>query len=96
MSRCCWPNVAESLPNLLGDTYGTRAQIALRFAPANPDIASIDIGLGAIAHIEEAAQAAAAGRRACQARKPLRYRFRGAIAAPAEKLPNNPIPMPNS
>ena len=82
MSRCCWRNVAESLPNLLGDTYGTRAQIALRFAPANPDIASIDIGLGAIAHIEEAAQAAAAGRLPADALARLESLYDTGFAAP--------------
>ncbi len=52
---------ASSVYDLLGDTYGTRAQISMRFALANPYISCIDIGPGEIAHIEEAAEAATAG-----------------------------------
>jgi D-threo-aldose 1-dehydrogenase len=52
---------ARAVFDLLGDTYGTRAQTALRFALTNPDISCIDIGPSEIAHIEEAAGAASAG-----------------------------------
>ena len=45
----------------LGEAYGTRAQTALRFVLANPDIACIDIGPSEISHVEEAAEAASAG-----------------------------------
>lgn len=45
----------------LGERYGTRAQTALRFALANPDISGILIGLAELAHLEEALAAAAMG-----------------------------------
>ena len=52
---------ARAVYDLFGESYGTLAQTAMRFALANPDIASIDIGPGKIAHIEEAVQAATSG-----------------------------------
>jgi L-galactose dehydrogenase/L-glyceraldehyde 3-phosphate reductase len=52
---------AGAVFDLLGDSYGTRAQTAMRFALANPDIACIDIGPSEIAHVEEAVQAATMG-----------------------------------
>ena len=52
---------ARAVNDLFGESYGTLAQTAMRFALANPDIACIDIGPGKIAHIEEAVQAATAG-----------------------------------
>jgi L-glyceraldehyde 3-phosphate reductase len=38
----------------LGDTYGTRAQTALRFALAEPRLSTVVIGLAEIAHLDEA------------------------------------------
>jgi len=45
----------------LGDRYGTRAQTALRFSLANPDLSCIVVGFAEIAHIEEALAGAALG-----------------------------------
>ncbi|HWQ37417.1 MAG TPA: aldo/keto reductase [Burkholderiales bacterium] len=46
---------------VLGARYGTRAQTALRFALANPDISCAVIGLAEPAHLEEALAGAALG-----------------------------------
>jgi L-galactose dehydrogenase/L-glyceraldehyde 3-phosphate reductase len=45
----------------LGSGHGTRAQTALRFSLANPDLACIVIGLGEPSHLEEAIAAEAMG-----------------------------------
>ena len=45
----------------LGDAYGTRAQTALRFVLANPDVSCAVIGLAEPAHLEEALAGAALG-----------------------------------
>lgn len=45
----------------LGSTYGTRAQTALRFVLANPDVSCAIIGLAEPAHLEEALAGAALG-----------------------------------
>jgi len=45
----------------LGSGYGTRAQAALRFALANPDLACVVIGLAEPSHLEEAIAAEAMG-----------------------------------
>lgn len=45
----------------LGDAYGTRAQTALRFALANPDLSCAVFGLAELAHLEEALAGAAKG-----------------------------------
>lgn len=45
----------------LGNAYGTRAQIALRFVLANPDVSCAIIGLAEPAHLEEALAGAALG-----------------------------------
>jgi aryl-alcohol dehydrogenase-like predicted oxidoreductase len=45
----------------LGGTYGTRAQAALRFVLANPDVSCAIIGLAEPAHLEEALAGAALG-----------------------------------
>jgi len=52
---------ARAVFDALGDTYGTRAQTALRFALANPDISCIDVGFGELSHIDEAVAAAEMG-----------------------------------
>lgn len=46
----------------LGNRYGTRAQTALRFALANPNISCAVIGLAGLAHLEEALTGAEMGR----------------------------------
>jgi D-threo-aldose 1-dehydrogenase len=38
----------------LGERYGTRAQTAIRFALANPDLSCVVVGFAEIGHIEEA------------------------------------------
>jgi L-galactose dehydrogenase/L-glyceraldehyde 3-phosphate reductase len=45
----------------LGDAHGTRAQTALRFVLANPDVSCAVIGLAEPAHLEEALAGAALG-----------------------------------
>ena len=45
----------------LGDSYGTRAQTALRFGLANPDLACVVIGMAELAHLDEALAAAEMG-----------------------------------
>jgi L-galactose dehydrogenase/L-glyceraldehyde 3-phosphate reductase len=45
----------------LGERYGTRAQTAIRFALANPDLAGVLVGMAELRHLEEALAAAAAG-----------------------------------
>jgi L-galactose dehydrogenase/L-glyceraldehyde 3-phosphate reductase len=47
--------------NRLGDRYGTRAQTAIRFALANPDLSCVIVGFAEIGHIEEALAGAAMG-----------------------------------
>ena len=42
----------------LGDKYATRAQTALRFGLANPDVACVIFGLAELSHLEEALGAA--------------------------------------
>jgi D-threo-aldose 1-dehydrogenase len=45
----------------LGNAYGTRAQAALRFVLANPDVSCAIIGMAEPAHLEEALAGAALG-----------------------------------
>ncbi len=45
----------------LGDRYGTRAQTAIRFALANPELACVVVGMAELAHLEAALAAAAMG-----------------------------------
>lgn len=45
----------------LGDAYGSRAQVAVRFVLANPDVSCAIIGLAEPAHLEEALAAAELG-----------------------------------
>ncbi|HEX5078340.1 MAG TPA: aldo/keto reductase [Geminicoccaceae bacterium] len=45
----------------LGDRHGTRAQTAIRFALANPDLSCVVVGFAEIAHIEEALAGAEMG-----------------------------------
>jgi aryl-alcohol dehydrogenase-like predicted oxidoreductase len=52
---------AGAVFNALGDAYGTRAQTALRFVLANPDVACAIIGLAEPRHLEEALTGAQAG-----------------------------------
>ena len=52
---------AHAVYQCLGDGYGTRAQTALRFGLANPDIACVVIGMAELSHLEEALAAAEKG-----------------------------------
>jgi aryl-alcohol dehydrogenase-like predicted oxidoreductase len=45
----------------LGDKYGTRAQTAIRFGLANPDVSCVVFGLAELSHLEEALGAAELG-----------------------------------
>ena len=46
---------------VLGDAYGTRAQTAIRFALANPDLACVLVGVAELRHLEEALAGAEMG-----------------------------------
>lgn len=46
--------MAETLFDQIGDSYGNRAQTALRFALSNPEISTAIIGLAEPRHLEEA------------------------------------------
>jgi aryl-alcohol dehydrogenase-like predicted oxidoreductase len=46
---------------VLGDDYGTRAQTAVRFALANPDVACAIVGLASLEHLDEALAGAESG-----------------------------------
>jgi D-threo-aldose 1-dehydrogenase len=52
---------ARAVSAALGDAYGTRAQSALRFVLANPDVSCAVIGLAEPAHLEEALAGTALG-----------------------------------
>lgn len=52
---------ARAVFAVLGDAYGTRAQAALRFVLANPDVSCAIIGLAEHAHLEEALAGEALG-----------------------------------
>ena len=52
---------AASVFKALGSSYGTRAQTAVRFALANPDLATVVVGLAELGHLEEALAAQAKG-----------------------------------
>jgi D-threo-aldose 1-dehydrogenase len=52
---------ARAVFQALGTEYGTRAQTAIRFALANPDIACVIVGLAELSHLEEALAAAEMG-----------------------------------
>ncbi len=52
---------AHAVFDRLGDKYGTRAQTAIRFGLANPDVACVIFGLAEQSHLEEALGAAELG-----------------------------------
>jgi L-galactose dehydrogenase/L-glyceraldehyde 3-phosphate reductase len=52
---------ADAVRATLGDDYGSSAQIALRFALGNHDVATRVIGVGAMRDLDEAVEAVAAG-----------------------------------
>ena len=52
---------ARAVWQRLGERYGTRAQTAIRFALANPDIDCVVVGLAELGHLEEALAAAEMG-----------------------------------
>lgn len=52
---------ADAVFEVLGDRYGTRAQAALRFGLANPNVSGVVIGMAEVAHLEEALAGAAMG-----------------------------------
>jgi D-threo-aldose 1-dehydrogenase len=53
--------LARSLAARLDGRHGTRAQAAIRYALANPDLATVVVGLATLAHLEEALAAFAMG-----------------------------------
>ena len=59
------PDTEEQMANTLfeqiGDTYGNRAQTALRFALSNPDVSTAIIGLAEPRHMDDAIAGAAMG-----------------------------------
>jgi D-threo-aldose 1-dehydrogenase len=52
---------AQAVFQALGDRWGTRAQSAIRFALANPDISCVLVGMAELSHLEEALAAAEMG-----------------------------------
>ncbi|MEE8500738.1 MAG: aldo/keto reductase, partial [Kiloniellales bacterium] len=52
---------AHAVFDRLGDKYGSRAQTAIRFGLANPDVACVIFGLAEQSHLEEALGAADLG-----------------------------------
>ena len=52
---------ARKVLEVLGPDYGTRAQTAIRYTLANPDLSSVIIGLAELSHLEEALAAADMG-----------------------------------
>ena len=52
---------ARAVWQRLDERYGTRAQTAIRFALANPDISCVVVGLAELGHLEEALAAAEMG-----------------------------------
>jgi D-threo-aldose 1-dehydrogenase len=52
---------ARRVFELVGEAYGTRAQTAMRFALANPDLSCVLVGVETLAHLEEALDAQAMG-----------------------------------
>ena len=52
---------AHAVFDRLGTGYGTRAQTALRFGLANPEVACVIFGLAELSHLEEALGAAEMG-----------------------------------
>ncbi len=52
---------AQAVFEALGDSYGSRAQTALRFGLANPDVACVVFGLAELAHLDDALAAAEMG-----------------------------------
>jgi aryl-alcohol dehydrogenase-like predicted oxidoreductase len=52
---------ARAVFDRLDERYGTRAQTAIRFALANPDISCVLVGMAELAHLEEALAAAEMG-----------------------------------
>jgi D-threo-aldose 1-dehydrogenase len=52
---------ARAVWRVLDERYGTRAQTAIRFALANPDISGVVVGLAELSHLEEALLAAEMG-----------------------------------
>ena len=60
----------------LGERYGSRAQTAIRFALANPDISCVLVGMAELAHLEEALAAADMGRLPDEALAELRALYR--------------------
>ena len=60
----------------LGERYGSRAQTAIRFALANPDISCVLVGMAELAHLEEALAAADMGPLPDEALAELRALYR--------------------
>jgi D-threo-aldose 1-dehydrogenase len=52
---------AKAVFATLGDRYGTRAQSAIRFALANPDVSCVLVGMAELSHLEEALAAVEMG-----------------------------------
>jgi L-galactose dehydrogenase/L-glyceraldehyde 3-phosphate reductase len=52
---------AAAVWQVLGDTYGTRAQTAIRYALSNPGVATVIFGLARLSHLDEALKAADMG-----------------------------------
>ncbi|HSA81302.1 MAG TPA: aldo/keto reductase [Geminicoccaceae bacterium] len=67
---------ARAVFDRIGERYGTRAQTAIRFALANPDISCVLVGMAELAHLEEALAAAEMGPLPDEALRELREVYR--------------------
>ena len=72
--------MAETLFKQMGNTYGSRAQTALRFALSNQDISTAIIGLAETQHLEEAIEAASLGQLPPQAMTALETLYENGFA----------------
>jgi aryl-alcohol dehydrogenase-like predicted oxidoreductase len=72
---------ARAVWRLLDERYGTRAQTAIRFALANPDLACVVVGLAELSHLEEALAAAGMGPLPDEARAELRAVYAAGFGA---------------
>jgi L-galactose dehydrogenase/L-glyceraldehyde 3-phosphate reductase len=67
---------ARAVFDRLDERYGTRAQTAIRFALANPDISCVLVGMAELAHLDEALAAAEMGPLPDEALRDLREVYR--------------------
>jgi len=52
---------ARVVVDAIGDRYGTRAQLAIRYALANPNVSGVLVGMAELSHLDEALAAVEMG-----------------------------------